>query len=118
MSKKIKTIDKELIDSKLDIFKAKIDEAKQSKRKSPAREFLESISDTIKEAIVSDVSYRKLSSIIEEVYSFKVSEQTIRDFAHKELGIAKKSRNIKTTAETAKSNDNNSDRKKASFDDI
>ena len=115
MSKKIKTITKELINSKLDEFKAKINEAKQSKRKSPAREFLENISDTIKEAIVSDVSYRKLSSIIEEVYSFKVSEQTIRDFAHKELGIAKKSRNIKTTAE---SNDNNSDRKKASFNDI
>ena len=128
MSKKIKTITKELINSKLDEFKAKINEAKQGKRKSPAQEFLESVSDTIKEAINSGVSYRKLSKIIEEVYSFNVSEQTIRSYAHNVLGIAKKSRNMNATAKSndkvekdtgavANSSDNN-DRKKASFNDI
>jgi len=130
MSKKAKTITKELINSKLDEFKAKITEAKQGKRKSPAQEFLESVSDTIKEAINSSVSYRQLSKIIEEVYNFKVSEQTIRSYAHNVLGIAKKSRNMSSNA-TAKSSDkvekdtgavanssDNNDRKKASFNDI
>jgi uncharacterized protein YydD (DUF2326 family) len=76
-----------------------INRAKSGSRVSPAMDFLEEIKELIENAIKNNVSYRELSKNIYDVYSFKVSEQSIRAFAHANLGIPKRSKNTKKQAE-------------------
>ena len=92
-----KKIDKAAIEAKKRALEEKIEKsieaAKLGKRRSPTSEFLDEIKDVIKKALDNGVSYRQLAKDIHDVYNFKVSEQTIRAFAHSVLGIPKKSRN-------------------------
>ncbi len=96
---KRKEITSDEINAKKEELKAKVKEsvkeAKLGVRRSPATDFLVEIKEIVKEALDNDVSYRQLSKDINDVYSFKVSEQTIRAFAHSALGIPKRSRNTK-----------------------
>ena len=93
---KLKTeLTSEEIANKIAELDAKIDDSIKNKtigRVSPAKTFLNEIKDLIKKAIDNEVSYKQLSKDILEVYNFKVSEQTIRAFAHNVLGIEKKKR--------------------------
>ncbi len=97
---KVKTeLSKSEIEAKKDELKAKISESKKKAlvgRSSPAKDFLNEISDIVKDALKYNVSYKQLTKDILEIYNFKVSEQTIRAFAHNTLGIKKKTR-AKTT---------------------
>lgn len=100
-------------------------EEKKLGRISPAKKFLNEIQDLVKIAIENNVSYKQLSKDILEVYNFKVSEQTIRAFAHNVLGVEKKPRrkNNPTASVEGKSDktaakENDSGRVKSNFDDI
>ena len=96
---KRKIITSDEINAKKEELKAKVkesaEEVKSGIRRSPATDFLAEIKEIIKEALDNNVSYRQLSKDIDDVYSFKVSEQTIRAFAHSVLGVPKRSRNTK-----------------------
>ena len=96
---KLKTeLTSEEIANKIAELDAKIDDSIKNKsmgRVSPAKTFLNEIKDLIKKAIDNEVSYKQLHKDILEVYNFKVSEQTIRAFAHNVLGIEKKTRGKK-----------------------
>ncbi len=91
------------INAKKEELKAKVkeseEEAKSGVRSSPATDFLAEIKEIVKEALDNGVSYRQLSKDIDSVYSFKVSEQTIRAYAHSVLGVPKRSRNTKKVVE-------------------
>jgi transposase len=95
--KKKRALSKEEIEAKKEEFtkKAKeaIEEAKTGKRKSPAAIFLNEIKDIVKEMIDNGVSYTKIAKTIYDVYSFRISEQTVRAFAHSVLGVPKKQNN-------------------------
>ena len=109
---KLKTeLTSEEIANKIAELDAKIDDSIKNKsmgrRVSPAKTFLNEIKDLIKKAIDNEVSYKQLSKDILEVYNFKVSEQTIRAFAHNTLGIEKKTRGKKVA---------NTDNKKVKVD--
>ena len=107
--KKVKALTKEEIEAKKKELakKAKetIEETKSGKRSSPATDFLNEVKDIIREMIDNGVSYVKISKTIYDVYSFKVSEQTIRAFAHSVLGVPIKKRKAakKTEEEKPKS---------------
>ena len=96
---KLKTeLTSEEIAKRKDELNAKIDDSIKNKtngRNSPAKNFLNEVKDLVKKAIENEVSYKQLSKNILEVYNFKVSEQTIRAFAHNTLGIEKKTRGKK-----------------------
>ena len=91
------------INDKKEELKGKVKEsielAKSGVRSSPATDFLEEIKEIVKEALNNSVSYKQLSKNIYDVYSFKVSEQTIRAYAHSVLGVPKRSRNTKKIVE-------------------
>jgi len=72
--------------------KETIEETKSGKRSSPITDFLNEIKEIIKEMIDNGVSYKKISKAIYDVYSFKVSEQTVRAFAHSTLGVPARKR--------------------------
>jgi ArsR family metal-binding transcriptional regulator len=100
-----KTMNIDEINAKKNALDERINESiEQAKngRKSPAKEFLAEISDSIKKAIDNGVSYTQLSKDIYAVYNFKVSEQTIRAFAHLVLGVPKRKKSA--TAATAAGN--------------
>ena len=106
---KLKTeLTSEEIANKIAELDAKIDDSIKNKsmgrRVSPAKTFLNEIKDLIKKAIDNEVSYKQLSKDILEVYNFKVSEQTIRAFAHNVLGIEKKKR-VKKVVDNKKNKD-------------
>ena len=105
---KLKTeLTSEEIANKIAELDAKIDDSIKNKtigRVSPAKTFLNEIKDLIKKAIDNEVSYKQLSKDILEVYNFKVSEQTIRAFAHNVLGIEKKKR-VKKVVDNKKDKD-------------
>ena len=105
---KLKTeLTSEEIAKRKDELNAKIDDSIKNKtngRNSPAKNFLNEVKDLVKKAIENEVSYKQLSKNILEVYNFKVSEQTIRAFAHNILGIEKKKR-IKKVADNNKDKD-------------
>ena len=105
---KLKTeLTSEEIANKITELDAKIDDSIKNKtngRNSPAKNFLNEIKDLIKKAIDNEVSYKQLSKDILEVYNFKVSEQTIRAFAHNVLGVEKKKR-VKKVIDNKKNKD-------------
>ena len=91
MPQKKALINTKEIDKKRDILKSKLNEAIEEKkhgRLSPAKKFLSEIENEIKTALENKLSYKKISSIIYEVYNFKISEQTIRAFVRNRLNIA------------------------------
>jgi uncharacterized protein YjbJ (UPF0337 family) len=100
--RKALTIDE--INAKKEELKGKVKESielvKSGVRSSPATDFLEEIKEVVKEALDNGVSYKLLSKNIYDVYAFKVSEQTIRAYAHSVLGVPKRSRNTKKTEVT------------------
>ena len=119
---KMKEIEKKL-SAKIDEEIKKVKEG----RRSPAQEFLNRISHIIKKGLENGVSYRQLAKDIYSIANYKISQQTIRAFAHNVLGIEKKSRNRKvknnnTTNNTAEDKTKNTTadngRKTSSFDDI
>jgi len=98
---KMKAITKEEIRAKKEALKEKIAISKSEVgvvRASPATDFLNEISDLIKDALSNKVSYKQLSKDIFSVYSFKVSEQTIRLFAQNVLGVPKRKKIKRATA--------------------
>lgn len=106
---KRKALTSDEINAKKEALKAKVEESKERAktgvRSSPAMDFLREVKEIVKDALESGVSYKQLSKDIYDTYSFKVSEQSIRAFAHSALGIPKKSRNAKKdTKQTAPEN--------------
>ena len=94
---KVTQLTKEEIEAKRDELKAKVSESKKKAlvgRSSPAKDFLNEISDIVKDALKHNVSYKQLTKDIFDTYKFKVSEQTIRSFAHNVLGVEKQTRKI------------------------
>jgi len=123
---KIKTLTHEEIEAKKDELKAKVNDSKKKAlvgRSSPAKDFLNEISDIIKDALKHNVSYKQLTKDIFEIYNFKVSEQTLRAFAQNVLGIAKQKRSKKSANTTASVedkvslNESPNGRKTSVFDD-
>ena len=122
--------DEQIEQKKLELearFKKSIEEKKQG-RKSPAKKFLIQIEELVRTAIKNELSYRQIAKDIKDIYNFKISEQTIRSFAHNTLKIPKKLGKNKDgiTAEAVASNQENSgnsevqtgDRKTANIDDV
>lgn len=94
-------------------------------RTSPAKEFLTQVQDLVKDSLDKGVSYRALSREIEKVYNFKITEQTIRAFAHNILGIEKKQvggnkkvENKQTTTNTKEVKENTSNRINADINQL
>ncbi len=79
-----------------------IEKTKQG-RSSPSTDFLLEIKEIIKEMIDNGVSYKKISTVIYQIYSFKISEQTIRAFAHSVLNVPVKSKLNKKSSSEIKS---------------
>lgn len=127
---KEKTLSKEDIELKSKKFDEWLNKEKElmiKGRNSPAKEFLSAISNKIKEALDSGVSYNRLSKMIHEIYGFKVSEQTLRSFAQIQLGIPKKTRGAKRASAQVENKENfspekakkvESDRVKSDFNNI
>jgi len=82
----------EEIEKKKDLLKEKIEEKIEENRRrlSPKKSFLLGIKDEVKKALDKGMSYKQLSKIIHEVYKLKVSQTTLRNFAHDYLNIPKK----------------------------
>lgn len=101
---KVTQLTKEEIEAKKDELKAKVSESKKKAlvgRSSPAKDFLNEISDIVKDALKHNVSYKQLAKDIFDTYKFKVSEQTLRAFAQNVLGVEKQKRSKKTANATA-----------------
>ncbi len=85
------------IAEKMEALKAnmskKIEEKKQPKTSKKVL-FLREIGSVIKEKYDDGISYKDMSKSIFEIFNIKVNEQTIRAFAHAELGIPKKAKKI------------------------
>ena len=127
MAKVKSELTSEQIERKKAELEAKINdsiEAKKMGRVSPAKKFLNEVQDLVKKAIESGVSYKQLSKDIFDIYNFKVSEQTIRSFAHNVIGVEKQTRSKNTTKATASVEDKvnkkeqSSGRIKADINDI
>jgi hypothetical protein len=101
---KVTQLTKEEIEAKKDEFKAKVSESKKNAllgRSSPAKDFLNEISDIVKDALKYNVSYKQIAKDIFDTYKFKISEQTLRAFAQNVLGVEKQKRSKNTTKATA-----------------
>ena len=88
----IELTDQEIAD-KLEALKSNISEKIEEKKKPKESKkliFLRKIGSVIKEKYDEGVSYKDLSKSIYEIFNVNVNEQTIRSFAHEELGIPKK----------------------------
>lgn len=106
---KVTQLTKEEIEAKKDELKAKVSESKKKAlvgRSSPAKDFLNEISDIVKDGLKHNVSYKQLTKDIFDTYRFKVSEQTLRAFAQNVLGVEKQKRNKITAKATASVEDN------------
>lgn len=68
---------------------------KTNSRSSPTKVFLLEIKDLVKVSFEKGITARQLSKQIFSVYNFQISEQTIKNFASKELGIETKIRGKK-----------------------
>lgn len=97
-----KSINSDEINAKKEELKKRIEESKEKAkvRSSPAKEFLEQVKDVVKDGLDNGVSYTQLSKDIYAVYNFKVSEQTIRAFAHSVLGVPKRPKKSASPATT------------------
>lgn len=100
----VTSLTKEEIEAKKEALKNKVSESKKKAlvgRSSPAKDFLTEISDIVKDALNHNVSYKQLTKDIFDVYSFKVSEQTLRAFAQSVLGVKKGKKNNKKSIAAA-----------------
>ena len=77
-----------------------IDELRKEKKGSKTSKFLSMIEDKLKKNIEDGLSYRTISKAIFKTYSFRISEQTIRAYAHNVLGVPKKKRKSKSDTTT------------------
>lgn len=68
-------------------IKKEAERSKSTSRNTAARTFLMEIKDIVRESFESGVSARQLAKQIQNVYDFKISEQTIKTFATNVLGI-------------------------------
>ncbi len=94
----VKEVSKAEIHAKKDeLAKAILETSKNitNKRSSPAKTFLIEIKDLVKESFEKGITARQFSKQIYSIYNFKISEQTIKNFASKELGIETKIRGKK-----------------------
>ncbi len=121
---KIKVPTKEDIEAKKEALKNKLEESKESAKNgriSPTQKFLIDVKELIDDAVKNGVPYAQISKDIYEVFSFKVSAQSIRVFAQTHLGVEKKSRAKKASSEAPKKEaekPKTGDRIKSNFDDI
>jgi len=86
------TLTKKEVEAKIRDFENKTNKSIENNKigsVSQSSLVLESLKELIKKAIDNDVSYAQISRDIQEVYSFKVSAQTIRIFAQTKLGVKK-----------------------------
>ena len=90
--KRRRILNREEIERKKDLLEQKIEEKIEENRRrlSPKKSFLIGIGGEIKDALDKRVSYKQLSKVIFEVYKLKISETSIRDFAHSYLNVPKK----------------------------
>jgi len=90
--------------AKLEELKSEVVASAENKkaRISPTQIFLGEIKEVIEKAIKDDVSYAQISRDIFSVYSFKISTQTLRAFAHNVLGISKRKKSASATAVASK----------------
>ena len=90
--KRRRILNREEIEKKKDLLKEKIEEKIEENRRrlSPKKSFLLGIKDEVRKAINQGISYKQLSKVIFEVYKLKISETSIRDFAHSYLNVPKK----------------------------
>ena len=140
--KKFKLPSKDVIEQKKSKLKNELEKLKSQKYKSPIYEFLDEIKDIIKEYLEDGLSYRKISFAIEKTFSIRISETTIRAYAHNVLGISRKksskisksskkeniintpSKNISSNEQSNKDIENNSvrnshiTRRKSNFEDF
>jgi len=79
-----------------------INKAEREGKSSPKRNFLSSISAEIKSSLDSGTSYIGIKTAIKRIYNVDVSTQIIADFAHSELGIAKRKKSTPSSAEPVK----------------
>lgn len=79
-----------------------INKAEKEGKSSPKRNFLSNISAEIKSSLDSGISYVSLKTAIKKIYNVDVSTQIIADFAHAELGIAKRKKSPSPSAEGVK----------------
>lgn len=124
MAGKKKTLTKEEIEAKLGEFENKTNKSIENKkigRNSQSSLLLESLKELIKKAIDNNVSYTQISKDIEEIYSFKVSAQTIRIFAKTKLGITRDNKKQTKTPAPTKApikEKNSTDRVNANIDEL
>lgn len=96
-SKKVILSD-EQIDKKMSDFETKINNSIESKKMgkvSPAKIFLAKVTHLLKKGLENGVSYKQLSKDIYDVYSFKVSEQTVRAFCRNNIPEFQSSKVVK-----------------------
>ena len=88
MNKKNKVPTKKEIAEKLEIFEQKILETSSSKTKrvSASNKFLLEIEDVLKIAVEKKVSFPQIQRDIFKIFKYRVSHQTIRNFAIERLG--------------------------------
>ncbi len=79
-----------------------INKAEKEGKSSPKRSFLSSISEEIKSSLDNGTSYVGIKTAIKKIYNVDVSTQIIADFAHAELGIAKRKKSASPSAEGVK----------------
>ena len=99
--KRRRILNREEIERKKDLLEQKIEEKIEENRRrlSPKKSFLLQIKDEVKKAIDKGMSFKQLSQVIFEVYKFKVSQTTLRDFSHSYLNIPKKTATTKKEEE-------------------
>jgi len=99
--KRRRILNREEIEKKKDLLFKKIEENLEENRRrlSPKKTFLLGIGDAIKKAIDEGMSYKQLSKTIYEVYKLKVSQTTLRNFAHDYLNVPKKTTTTKKEEE-------------------
>lgn len=93
-----------------------INKAEKEGKSSPKRNFLSSISAEIKSSLDSGTSYVGIKTAIKKIYSVDVSTQIIADFAHSELGIAKRKKSASPSAKGVKNEVFKSDKKESAHE--
>lgn len=87
----MKKINLEEVKKKEDLFLKKLDEEIELKKSgiTPTQQFLKSIEESLKKGIDNKLSFSQISKIIFATFSVKVSTQTLRAYAHTNLGYSK-----------------------------
>jgi len=106
MAKAKKEFSVEQINAKKDLLEEKLKQSIEEKKEgriTPAQKFLNEIKELVQNALTNGIGFKQLSNDINEIYSFKISEQTIRMFAVNHLGYELRNKNVKSVAVEAKS---------------